>query len=37
MGFFARDALPEPLVPIHAIRIEDAVAGGGPRDSLTLR
>ena len=28
MGFFAADALPEPFVPIHEIRIEDAVAGG---------
>jgi ADP-ribose pyrophosphatase YjhB (NUDIX family) len=26
MGFFAPDDLPEPFVPIHAIRIEDAVA-----------
>jgi len=25
-GFFALDALPEPFVPIHAIRIEDAVS-----------
>ena len=27
-GYFALDALPEPLVPIHRVRIEDAVAGG---------
>jgi len=27
-GYFAVDALPEPLVPIHRVRIEDAVAGG---------
>jgi len=27
MGFFAADALPEPFVPIHAIRIEDGLAG----------
>ena len=26
-GYFALDALPEPLVPIHRVRIEDAVAG----------
>ncbi len=26
-GYFAPDALPEPLVPIHAMRIEDALAG----------
>ena len=26
-GFFAPDDLPEPFVPIHAIRIEDAVSG----------
>ncbi len=26
MGFFAADALPEPLVPIHAIRVEDGLA-----------
>ena len=26
MGFFAADALPEPFVPIHAIRIEDGLA-----------
>jgi ADP-ribose pyrophosphatase YjhB (NUDIX family) len=26
-GYFATDALPDPLVPIHRIRIEDAVAG----------
>ena len=26
-GYFAWDALPEPLVPIHKVRIEDAVAG----------
>jgi ADP-ribose pyrophosphatase YjhB (NUDIX family) len=25
-GFFAPDALPEPFVPIHAIRIEDAAS-----------
>jgi ADP-ribose pyrophosphatase YjhB (NUDIX family) len=27
-GYFASDALPDPLVPIHRVRIEDAVAGG---------
>ena len=26
MGFFAPDDLPEPFVPIHTIRIEDAVS-----------
>jgi glycerol 3-phosphatase-2 len=26
MGFFAVDALPEPFVPIHSIRIEDGLA-----------
>jgi len=26
-GYFRWDALPEPLVPIHKVRIEDAVAG----------
>ena len=26
-GYFAPDALPDPLVPIHRVRIEDAVAG----------
>jgi ADP-ribose pyrophosphatase YjhB (NUDIX family) len=26
-GYFDLDALPEPLVPIHRVRIEDAVAG----------
>jgi ADP-ribose pyrophosphatase YjhB (NUDIX family) len=28
LGFFALDALPDPFVPIHGIRIEDAAAGG---------
>jgi len=28
LGFFSRTGLPEPLVPIHSIRIEDAFAGG---------
>ena len=28
MGFFAPDDLPEPFVPIHTIRIEDAVSAG---------
>jgi len=28
IGFFARTRLPEPLVPIHSIRIDDAFAGG---------
>ena len=28
IGFFPRTGLPEPLVPIHAIRIDDAFAGG---------
>ena len=27
-GYFALDALPEPLVPIHRVRIQDAAAGG---------
>jgi ADP-ribose pyrophosphatase YjhB (NUDIX family) len=27
MGFFAADALPEPFVPIHRVRIEDGLAG----------
>jgi len=27
VGFFAADALPEPFVPIHAIRVADAVRG----------
>ena len=27
VGFFARDALPQPFVPIHAIRIEDCFTG----------
>jgi ADP-ribose pyrophosphatase YjhB (NUDIX family) len=27
LGFFSRTGLPEPLVPIHSIRIEDAFAG----------
>jgi ADP-ribose pyrophosphatase YjhB (NUDIX family) len=26
-GYFAPDTLPEPLVPIHQIRIQDAAAG----------
>jgi len=29
IGFFAVDALPEPFVPIHGIRIEDCFAGDG--------
>jgi ADP-ribose pyrophosphatase YjhB (NUDIX family) len=29
VGFFAVDALPEPFVPIHGIRIEDCFAGDG--------
>jgi ADP-ribose pyrophosphatase YjhB (NUDIX family) len=29
VGFFAWDALPQPFVPIHAIRIEDCLAGDG--------
>ncbi|MCA9604150.1 MAG: NUDIX domain-containing protein [Spirochaetaceae bacterium] len=28
-GFFAADALPEPFVPIHRIRVEDGLAGRG--------
>ena len=28
-GYFPADALPEPLVPIHRIRIEDALQGDG--------
>jgi len=31
LGFFAHDELPEPFVPIHAIRIADAAAGGEVR------
>jgi ADP-ribose pyrophosphatase YjhB (NUDIX family) len=27
-GYFGTDALPDALVPIHRVRIEDAVAGG---------
>ena len=27
LGYFQADALPEPFVPIHSIRIEDALAG----------
>ena len=27
IGFFARDALPEPFVPIHEIRVADALEG----------
>ncbi len=27
MGFFVADALPEPFVPIHKVRIEDGLAG----------
>jgi ADP-ribose pyrophosphatase YjhB (NUDIX family) len=27
MGFFPVDALPEPFVPIHSIRVEDGLAG----------
>ena len=27
-GYFAHDALPEPLVPTHRVRIADAAAGG---------
>ncbi len=27
IGFYAPDALPEPFVPIHGIRIDDALAG----------
>jgi ADP-ribose pyrophosphatase YjhB (NUDIX family) len=30
LGYFAPEALPEPFVPIHTIRIEDAVGGGVP-------
>ena len=26
MGFFAAEALPEPFVPIHQIRVEDGLA-----------
>ncbi len=26
MGFFAADALPEPFVPIHRVRVEDGLA-----------
>ncbi len=27
MGFYATNALPEPFVPIHWIRVEDGLAG----------
>ena len=27
IGYFAPAALPEPLVPIHRVRIQDALAG----------
>jgi ADP-ribose pyrophosphatase YjhB (NUDIX family) len=27
-GFFPQDALPEPFVPIHGVRVEDATSGG---------
>jgi ADP-ribose pyrophosphatase YjhB (NUDIX family) len=27
MGFFASEALPEPFVPIHRVRVEDGLAG----------
>jgi ADP-ribose pyrophosphatase YjhB (NUDIX family) len=30
LGYFQPEALPEPFVPIHTIRIQDAVGGGGP-------
>jgi ADP-ribose pyrophosphatase YjhB (NUDIX family) len=30
LGYFGLGALPEPFVPIHTIRIEDAVGGGAP-------
>ena len=30
LGYFAPEALPSPFVPIHTIRIEDAVGGGAP-------
>jgi ADP-ribose pyrophosphatase YjhB (NUDIX family) len=30
LGYFGVAALPEPFVPIHTIRIEDAVGGGAP-------
>jgi len=29
IGFFAWDALPQPFVPIHQIRVEDCMAGDG--------
>jgi ADP-ribose pyrophosphatase YjhB (NUDIX family) len=28
MGFFPQHALPEPFVPIHGVRVEDATSGG---------
>jgi ADP-ribose pyrophosphatase YjhB (NUDIX family) len=28
LGYFPTEGLPEPFVPIHSIRIEDALAGG---------
>lgn len=34
IGFFAVDALPEPFVPIHSIRVEDGLAG---RSEATVR
>jgi ADP-ribose pyrophosphatase YjhB (NUDIX family) len=30
LGYFPPEALPAPFVPIHTIRIEDAVGGGAP-------
>jgi ADP-ribose pyrophosphatase YjhB (NUDIX family) len=29
-GFFSPEALPAPLVPIHEVRLRDALAGEGP-------
>jgi ADP-ribose pyrophosphatase YjhB (NUDIX family) len=29
-GYFEADGLPEPFVPIHGVRVEDALAGGAP-------
>lgn len=30
LGYFPPEALPAPFVPIHTLRIEDAVGGGAP-------
>ena len=37
VGFFAREALPEPFVPIHLPRIDDALGGHGFGNDLPHR